>query len=123
MKPESMDAVFLALGHRTRRRILDILRKRPGITARELGDYFPISRIAVLKHLKVLAQAKLVISRREGRTRPLYFNAVPIQLIYDRWTSEFASLWSEKLTRIKYRLEAAVDSTVTPSARPRKRRA
>ena len=59
-----------------------------------------------MKHLAVLEAADLVISSKEGRVRKLYFNAVPIQLIYDRWTTEYSAYWSENLTRIKYRVEA-----------------
>lgn len=115
-----MDAVFLALAHATRRKILDLLQQRPGLTVQELCDFFPVSRIALLKHVRVLEKANLIVSRREGRSRPLYFNAIPIQMIYDRWTSEFASLWSEKLTRIKYRVEALASPSET--AKPRRKR-
>lgn len=121
MKPESMDAVFLALAHASRRRILDILQARPGMTVQELCDFFPVSRIALLKHVRVLEKANLIVSRREGRTRPLYFNAIPIQMIYDRWTSEFAALWSEKLTRIKYRVEALAAPPPAKKTRSRRR--
>lgn len=115
-----MDDVFLALAHATRRRILDLLQQRPGMTVQELRDFFPVSRIALLKHVRVLEKANLIVSRREGRSRPLYFNAVPIQMIYDRWTSEFAGLWSEKLTRIKYRVEALAAPPETKRTRSRR---
>ena len=59
-----------------------------------------------MKHLRVLEDANLIVSRKEGRTRKLFFNAVPIQLIYDRWTTEYSALWAERLTRVKYTVEA-----------------
>jgi DNA-binding transcriptional ArsR family regulator len=99
------DAVFRARANATRRRILDILRERPGANVNEVCAHFETSRIAVMKHLGVLEDAALVVSRREGRSRRLYFNTVPIQMIYDRWTTEYSSLWARRLTDLKYRVE------------------
>ena len=65
-----------------------------------------MSRIAVMKHLRILEEASLVTSVKEGRTRRLYFNAVPIQMIHDRWTSEYSALWASQLTRLKYTVES-----------------
>ncbi len=73
----------------------------------DVSAYFDISRIAVMKHLNVLEEAGLLISEKKGRIRRLYFNAVPIQMIYDRWTSEYSALWAGKLTRLKYSVENA----------------
>lgn len=101
-----MDAVFEALAHPDRRRILDIVRQFPGCCVNAVAAHFETSRIAVMKHLKVLDQVGLVTSRRDGRFRRLYFNPVPIQIIYDRWTSEYSSLWASKLTRLKYKVES-----------------
>jgi DNA-binding transcriptional ArsR family regulator len=105
---DAQDALFTALAHAHRRQVLDLLKARPGMTVGTLAARFEgtISRIAVMKHLRVLEQADLVISRREGRRRLLYFNAVPIQLIYDRWSSEFASLFLQHATSIKAAVEA-----------------
>jgi predicted transcriptional regulator len=103
---EAMDAVFQALGHATRRRILDLVKDRPGANVNDLCRFFSTSRIAVMKHLRVLERADLVLSEKRGRERKFYFNAVPIQLIYDRWTSEYSALWAERLTRVKYRVES-----------------
>ena len=105
--PESMDSIFAALAHATRRRILDIVRDQSGCTVNDVAEHFDVSRIAVMKHLNVLEGAGLLISQREGRTRRLYFNAVPIQLIYDRWTTEYSALWASGMTRVKYAVEAA----------------
>lgn len=101
-----MDTVFQALAAQVRRQMLDIVKATPGCSVGHVADFFPISRIAVMKHLKLLTEAGLLVSRKEGRTRRLYFNSVPIQMIYDRWTSEYSGLWASKLTELKYRLES-----------------
>jgi len=101
-----MDAVFRALASPPRRRLLDIIRNRPGCNVSEVCEYFETSRIAVMKHLGILVEAKLVLSEKVGRERSLYFNAIPIQLIYDRWTSEYSALWATHLTRVKFQVES-----------------
>ena len=106
-KQESMDRVFHALANPHRRRILDVVRNDPGCSVNDVCRHFDVSRIAVMKHLTVLEKAGLLISEKKGRTRYLYFNTVPIQMIYDRWTDEFSSLWAGRITRIKYKVEAA----------------
>jgi len=106
MVTDSMDAVFRALGHPDRRRILDILKAHPGSAVNDVCAHFETSRIAVMKHLRVLEAADLVHSEKEGRVRHLYFNAIPIQFIYDRWTTEYSALWAERMTRLKYRIES-----------------
>jgi len=100
-----MDAVFQALAHASRRRMLDVVKEHPGIGVGVLASEFDVSRIAVMKHLGVLEQSGLIVSKKDGRTRRLYFNAVPIQMIHDRWTTEYSAYWSGKLTRIKYLAE------------------
>jgi predicted transcriptional regulator len=100
-----MDAVFQALAHESRRRMLDIVKENPGIGVGVLASEFDVSRVAVMKHLGVLEQAGLLVSEKDGRTRRLYFNAVPIQMIHERWTTEYSAYWSGNLTRIKYRAE------------------
>lgn len=100
-----MDAVFQALANESRRRMLDGVKERPGIGVGALASEFDVSRIAVMKHLGVLEQAGLLVSEKDGRTRRLYFNAVPIQMIYDRWTTEYSAYWSGNVTRLKYLAE------------------
>lgn len=109
-----MDALFAALASEPRRRILDILKKHPGCNVNRVCEFFSQGRVAVMKHLDVLEAADLVISEKVGRERLLYFNPVPIQMVYERWTSEFSVYWAGKLTRLKYRLENAP----TPITRP-----
>jgi DNA-binding transcriptional ArsR family regulator len=108
MKPDEMDAVFAALASEPRRRILDILKKEPGCNVNRVTEFFEdIGRIAVMKHLAVLEGANLVVSEKVGRERQLWFNPVPVHMIYDRWTTEFSAYWAGQLAQMKYRLENA----------------
>ncbi len=100
-----MDQLFGALADANRRRMLDIVKARPGCNVNDVAMRFAMTRIGVMKHLAVLEEAKLIRSERDGRSRRLYLNPVPIQVIYDRWTSEWSALWASGLTRMKYRLE------------------
>jgi DNA-binding transcriptional ArsR family regulator len=103
--PDSMDSIFEALASPIRRRILDVVKSRPGCSVKYVASHFRISRIAVMKHLKILVMADLIITQKVGRSRNLHFNCVPIQMIYDRWTTEYSALWASELTRLKYRVE------------------
>jgi DNA-binding transcriptional ArsR family regulator len=104
---DDMTAVFHALAHESRRKIMDVLKARPGIGVGELAGEFDVTRIAVMNHLAVLEDAGLVVSQKDGRTRRLYLNAAPIQMINDRWMSDYSAHWAKKLTGIKYAAEAA----------------
>ncbi len=106
MSSDPQGAVFAALASEARRRILDIVKDRPGCNVNHVASHFETSRISVMKHLRVLEDAGLITSEKRGRERELYFNAVPIQMIYDRWTTEFSGLWAAQLTRVKYRVES-----------------
>ena len=101
-----MDAVFVALANPVRRRMLDILKDNPGFSFNDVCAFFEMSRIGVMKHLQILEAAKLVVSRKSGRTRHLFHNAVPIRMIYDRWTTEYSSYWSSQVTDLKFKAEA-----------------
>jgi len=103
---DSMNALFQALASESRRQMLDLIRSRPGITVGEVSAEFNMSRIGVIKHLKVLEDADLLISEKEGRARHLHFNVIPIQQVYDRWTTDYSELWANRLTRLKYTVEA-----------------
>ncbi len=105
-----MTAVFHAMAHETRRRIMDVLKARPGIGVGEVAGEFDVSRIAVMNHLAVLEQAGLVVSEKEGRVRRLYLNVAPIQMINDRWLDDFSGHWAKRLTGIKYAAEAAFET-------------
>lgn len=102
---DQLDATLQALSHRTRRQILDVVSKSPGCTVTEIDRHFDTTRIAVMKHLRILEEAGLLISEKIGRSRHYYQNLVPIQMIYDRWTDEYAGFWSGHLADLKYRLE------------------
>ena len=100
------DALFAALANAERRRMLDLLREHPGLHIAALGSHFDMSLVAVLKHVRVLEAAGLVISERPGRERRLYFNIMPIQAIYDRWTDEYSAYWAGQVADIKSRVES-----------------
>ncbi len=107
LPPDEMDAVFAALASEPRRRILDVLKREPGCNVGAVCAHFTILRVALRKHLGVLEAANLVVSAKAGRERRLWFNPVPIHMIYDRWTTEFSDYWAGRLARMKYRLENA----------------
>ena len=109
MKPESQDKLFSALAHVSRRKILDLVLADPGCNVNDICGHFEMSRIAVLKHINLLEDAGLLISEREWRDRRLYFNVVPIQQIYDRWTSKYSALWASALHDIKLQVESKGD--------------
>lgn len=101
--------MWKALGNGFRRRILDLIRDGP-MTTGELAEAFPeVSRFAVMQHLRVLEEADLVVSRKDGRSRLNYLNPVPIQQIHDRWVSHYVRPWAEALVGLREKLEA--DST------------
>ncbi|MFT3744963.1 MAG: metalloregulator ArsR/SmtB family transcription factor [Pyrinomonadaceae bacterium] len=98
---EDLDPIWKALSDPTRRTILDLLRRGPKTTT-EIVDEFPdMTRHAVMKHIDVLRDVSLVITREDGRRRINSLNVVPIRQIYERWVGPFAELWSSTLLRIK----------------------
>lgn len=80
-----MDAIFKALNDSARRDILDSLRRQDGQTLTELEQQFEMSRFGVMKHLRVLEDANLIITRKQGRFKYHYLNSVPLQQVIDRW--------------------------------------
>ena len=102
-----MDAVFKALSHPTRRRLLDVVGRAPGASLSEVAEPFEESRVAISKHLAVLERAGLVHSRRSGRERRLYADPMPVQLAYDRWTDRFSAAMAARMADIKYAAEGA----------------
>ncbi|MDG1067084.1 MAG: helix-turn-helix transcriptional regulator [Sulfitobacter sp.] len=104
---DEMDSIFHALAHVTRRAMLDHIRAEPGLTVGKLANFFDVSRIAVMNHLAVLEKANLVLSEKDGRSRKLYLNAMPIQDIHDRWTDTYSAHWADRVNIIKYAAEAA----------------
>jgi len=100
-----MDEVFRALADPTRRSLLDELFKEDGQTLSALEARLPMTRFGVMKHLKVLEEAGLVVSRRKGREKLHYLNPVPIRLVHDRWVSKYAEPWAAGLSELKHDLE------------------
>ena len=100
-----VDEVFKALADPTRRELLDALFAEDGQTLTALEARLPMTRFGVMKHLKVLEQAGLVVTRKQGREKLHYLNPVPIRLIHDRWVSKYAEPWTAALTELKQRLE------------------
>jgi DNA-binding transcriptional ArsR family regulator len=98
--------IWRALADPTRRAILDLLRERPRITG-DIASHFEISRIAVMRHLEVLADAGLVTARKRGRERWHYLNPIPLQRIYERWVQAHAQPWAARLLRLQARAETA----------------
>jgi DNA-binding transcriptional ArsR family regulator len=105
---EREDRTFRALGHATRRRILDLLRQGPRTTG-ELCRAFPaLDRCTVMQHLGVLERADLVVARMEGRQRWNVLNVRPIQEIHDRWIGSYAANAASLLARLGRDLEDPV---------------
>lgn len=118
---DALDAVFFALASEPRRRILDVLKREGGCNVNRVAEHFDgeLTRFAVMKHLAVLEQAGLVIAEREGRDKRLWLNAMPIQWIHERWTSEYSAYWAARLTRLKFAAEGAEVLTLTPKKKGR----
>ncbi|MEQ1901463.1 MAG: metalloregulator ArsR/SmtB family transcription factor [Devosia sp.] len=104
-----MDAVFKALGDPTRRRLLDTLRDRGGLTLTELEAGLGMTRFGVMKHLKVLEAANLVVTRRDGRFKYHYLNALPIQEVADSWMAPYGKPLARFALDLKNDLEGRRD--------------
>ncbi len=102
---EVVDDVFRALSDPTRRSLLDELFKEDGQTLGALERRLPMTRFGVMKHLRILEQAGLVVTRRRGREKLHFLNPVPIRLVHDRWVSKYAEPWAAALTGLKRALE------------------
>jgi uncharacterized protein YndB with AHSA1/START domain/DNA-binding transcriptional ArsR family regulator len=100
-----MDEVFRALADPTRRGLLDELFREDGQTLSALEARLPMTRFGVMKHLRALEQAGLVVSRRRGREKLHFLNPVPIRLVHDRWVSKYAEPWAAGLSELKHDLE------------------
>jgi uncharacterized protein YndB with AHSA1/START domain/biotin operon repressor len=104
-----VEPVFRALADPTRRALLDALFERDGQTLAALTGAHDMTRVAVAKHLRLLEDAGLVVSKRRGREKLHYLNPVPIRLIYDRWVSKYTGPWAAGLTGLKDELEAHME--------------
>ncbi len=99
------DLVFRALSDPTRRHLLDRLFERDGRTLTELESELEMTRFGVMKHLRLLEEAGLVVTRREGRQKLHYLNPVPIRLIHDRWIDKYRERQVSALANLKSELE------------------
>lgn len=99
------DRIFKALADPTRRLLLDRLFVRDGRTLTELESELEMTRFGVMKHLRVLEDADLVVTRRSGREKLHFLNPVPIRLIHDRWIDKFTERQVSALTDLKRQLE------------------
>lgn len=100
-----MDVVFKALADPTRRSLLDELFREDGQTLSALEARFDITRFGVMKHLRQLEDAGLVVTKRRGREKLHFLNPVPIRLVHDRWVSKYAEPWAAGLSELKNRME------------------
>ncbi|MDQ1448295.1 MAG: hypothetical protein QOC79_1266 [Actinomycetota bacterium] len=98
--------MFRALADPTRRSLLDELFREDGQTLSALEEHFSMTRFGVMKHLKQLEEAGLVVTRRHGREKLHFLNPVPIRLVHDRWVSKYAEPWAAALSDLKHRLES-----------------
>jgi DNA-binding transcriptional ArsR family regulator len=99
------DRVFKALADPTRRFLLDLLFARDGQTLTELESAVEMTRYGVMKHLRVLEEAGLVVTRRSGREKLHFLNPVPIRLIHDRWIDKYTERHVAALVDLKHELE------------------
>jgi DNA-binding transcriptional ArsR family regulator len=102
---DDLHDVFRALADPTRRFLLDLLYARDGRTLTELESELSMTRFGVMKHLKVLEEAGLVVTRRSGREKYHYLNPVPIRLIHDRWINKYTERHVTALVDLKHELE------------------
>ncbi|WP_426594030.1 ArsR/SmtB family transcription factor [Cellulomonas sp. McL0617] len=114
MDEDRDDQVFKALADATRRHLLDQLFTRDGRTLTELLEGLDMTRFGVMKHLSVLEEAGLVVTRRSGREKLHFLNAVPIQLIHERWIDKYDLLGAERLHALTD-LKTALESTMSTS--------
>jgi DNA-binding transcriptional ArsR family regulator len=104
---DDLGSVFKALADPSRRFLLDLLFARDGRTLTELESELAMTRFGVMKHLKVLEEAGLVITRKQGREKLHFLNPVPIRLIHDRWIDKYTERNVTALLDLKDRLESS----------------
>jgi DNA-binding transcriptional ArsR family regulator len=99
------DRVFKALADPTRRFLLDRLFERDGRTLTELESELAMTRFGVMKHLRILEDAGLVVTRRMGREKQHFLNPMPIRLLHDRWIGKYRARHASALAALKHELE------------------
>ena len=103
--PHDDDLVFKALADPTRRALLDRLFERDGRTLTELESEIDMTRFGVMKHLRILEDAGLLVTRRSGRAKLHFLNPVPVRLIHDRWIDKYRERQVSALANLKTTLE------------------
>jgi uncharacterized protein YndB with AHSA1/START domain len=104
-----VELVFKALADPTRRALLDALFAEDGQTLSALESRFDMTRIGVSKHLRLLEESGLVVTRRRGREKLHFLNPVPIRLVHDRWVSKYTETWAAGLADLKKELELTME--------------
>jgi len=104
---QELELVFKALADPTRRLLLDLLFEREGRTLSELESGIDMTRFGVMKHLRLLEEAGLVVSQKRGREKLHFLNPVPIRLIHDRWIDKYTERRVSALTDLKQQLETS----------------
>jgi len=99
------DRVFKALGDPTRRFLLDLLFEHDGRTLTDLESGLDMTRFGVMKHLRILEEAGLVVTKKSGREKLHYLNPVPIRLVHDRWIDKYTERQVTALADLKHTLE------------------
>jgi DNA-binding transcriptional ArsR family regulator len=109
MEADDLDATFFALSSGLRRRMLDLLKREGGCNVHRVCEFFSaeVGRHAVMKHLAAPERGGLLVTAKDGRDKCLWFDPTPLQLIHERWTTEFSAYWAARLTRLKYDAEGA----------------
>jgi DNA-binding transcriptional ArsR family regulator len=115
------DRVFKALADPTRRFLLDMLYTRDGRTLTELESELEMTRFGVMKHLRILEDAGLITTRREGREKRHFLNPVPIRLIHDRWIDKYTERRVSALIDLKHALESPSTSEPTITQKQKKK--
>jgi DNA-binding transcriptional ArsR family regulator len=105
--PDDDDQVFKALADPTRRHLLDRLFEGDGRTLSDLEGELDMTRFGVMKHLRILEEAGLIVTRRSGRQKLHFLNPVPIRLIHDRWIDKYTVGHVSALTDLKTQLEGS----------------
>jgi DNA-binding transcriptional ArsR family regulator/uncharacterized protein YndB with AHSA1/START domain len=107
-----VDAIFKALADPTRRGLLDALFRKDGQTLSALGRRLDMTRFGVMKHLRILEEAGLVVTKKQGREKLHFLNAVPIRRVHDRWIDKYREAWTTMLTELKDSVENDTEERV-----------
>jgi DNA-binding transcriptional ArsR family regulator len=112
------DALFKALGNRTRRRLLDVLKAGPRTTGMLCEALPSLDRCTVMQHLNVLEEAGLIVVERRGRERWNHLDALPIHAIHERWIGPYAAYGASMLSRLKRTAESTPAAIPAPATEP-----